>query len=134
MYRLCFFFSSRRRHTRCGRDWSSDVCSSDLAAEAAAAAEVAGLRAGTARVADLRARPRGRTDQGRMRPRFVEITRRDALKRAGILAAAVGALEAAGPLAFVPERALAAASPSDIQFDIAKFLAVPPQTYGSGVK
>src|SRR5207245_3014898 len=27
-----FFFSSRRRHTRCYRDWSSDVCSSDLAA------------------------------------------------------------------------------------------------------
>src|SRR6266498_1767359 len=27
-----FFFSSRRRHTRCGRDWSSDVCSSDLVA------------------------------------------------------------------------------------------------------
>src|SRR5436305_9527047 len=27
---LSFFFSSRRRHTRCGRDWSSDVCSSDL--------------------------------------------------------------------------------------------------------
>src|SRR5690554_3972153 len=25
-----FIFSSRRRHTRCGRDWSSDVCSSDL--------------------------------------------------------------------------------------------------------
>src|SRR5436305_14898113 len=25
-----FFFSSRRRHTRCGRDWSPDVCSSDL--------------------------------------------------------------------------------------------------------
>src|SRR5207245_7865088 len=24
------FFSSRRRHTRCYRDWSSDVCSSDL--------------------------------------------------------------------------------------------------------
>src|SRR2546422_7864250 len=28
--RLFFFFSSRRRHTRCSRDWSSDVCSSDL--------------------------------------------------------------------------------------------------------
>src|SRR5436305_11754879 len=28
--RVWFFFSSRRRHTRCGRDWSSDVCSSDL--------------------------------------------------------------------------------------------------------
>src|SRR5207245_7729107 len=27
-----FFISSRRRHTRCYRDWSSDVCSSDLAA------------------------------------------------------------------------------------------------------
>src|SRR5205809_7436686 len=27
---VSFFFSSRRRHTRCGRDWSSDVCSSDL--------------------------------------------------------------------------------------------------------
>src|SRR5690606_40379887 len=27
-----FFFSSRRRHTRFSRDWSSDVCSSDLAA------------------------------------------------------------------------------------------------------
>src|SRR6266852_6536262 len=25
-----FFFWSRRRHTRCYRDWSSDVCSSDL--------------------------------------------------------------------------------------------------------
>src|SRR6266513_6303484 len=27
---LYFFFSSRRRHTRSKRDWSSDVCSSDL--------------------------------------------------------------------------------------------------------
>src|SRR5690606_39467258 len=27
-----FFFSSRRRHTSFSRDWSSDVCSSDLAA------------------------------------------------------------------------------------------------------
>src|SRR5699024_12153290 len=27
-----FFFSSRRRHTRSKRDWSSDVCSSDLLA------------------------------------------------------------------------------------------------------
>src|SRR2546429_2109841 len=29
---LFFFFSSRRRHTICSRDWSSDVCSSDLLA------------------------------------------------------------------------------------------------------
>src|SRR5688572_31937465 len=37
--RLCFFFSSRRRHTRFDCDWSSDVCSSDLG-------RVAGLLAG----------------------------------------------------------------------------------------
>src|SRR6266542_1034710 len=30
VYFAFFFFSSRRRHTRCYRDWSSDVCSSDL--------------------------------------------------------------------------------------------------------
>src|SRR6266511_4533803 len=30
MYVFFFFFSSRRRHTRFSRDWSSDVCSSDL--------------------------------------------------------------------------------------------------------
>src|SRR6266487_5844112 len=29
---VCFFFSSRRRHTRWTGDWSSDVCSSDLMA------------------------------------------------------------------------------------------------------
>src|SRR5690606_11164233 len=34
--RSCFFFSSRRRHTRFSRDWSSDVCSSDLNQPAAA--------------------------------------------------------------------------------------------------
>src|SRR5712664_1927021 len=31
---IFFFFSSRRRHTRSDRDWSSDVCSSDLVARA----------------------------------------------------------------------------------------------------
>src|SRR5207253_6156581 len=30
LFSLFFFFSSRRRHTRWPRDWSSDVCSSDL--------------------------------------------------------------------------------------------------------
>src|SRR3712207_4201484 len=35
MRSVCFFFfSSRRRHTRYWRDWSSDVCSSDLATTA----------------------------------------------------------------------------------------------------
>src|SRR5437870_10938445 len=46
IYVFCFFFffSSRRRHTRWPRDWSSDVCSSDLVA-AARAARTDGLRA-----------------------------------------------------------------------------------------
>src|SRR2546429_1127895 len=35
-----FFFSSRRRHTSCSRDWSSDVCSSDLCGFACAVAPV----------------------------------------------------------------------------------------------
>src|SRR3712207_7525620 len=34
MTKRIFFFSSRRRHTRYWRDWSSDVCSSDLIREA----------------------------------------------------------------------------------------------------
>src|SRR2546429_7203755 len=47
-----FFFSSRRRHTRCSRDWSSDVCSSDLGDRVIAfgrrsAPEFAGLSAVT---------------------------------------------------------------------------------------
>src|SRR5439155_6576342 len=38
-----FFFSSRRRHTRWPRDWSSDVCSSDLYAGKAFEYMAAGL-------------------------------------------------------------------------------------------
>src|SRR5690606_40033836 len=38
---VVFFFSSRRRHTRFSRDWSSDVCSSDL--EVGALTRVTGL-------------------------------------------------------------------------------------------
>src|SRR5687768_15207020 len=41
-----FFFSSRRRHTRCSRDWSSDVCSSDLWTTGSAAVPVAVLDTG----------------------------------------------------------------------------------------
>src|SRR2546429_4300343 len=38
-----FFFSSRRRHTRCSRDWSSDVCSSDLASAGARVVTPSGM-------------------------------------------------------------------------------------------
>src|SRR2546422_496112 len=57
-----FFFSSRRRHTRCSRDWSSDVCSSDLvvlgrdartSGPAFARAAVAGLGAAGCDVVDV---------------------------------------------------------------------------------
>src|SRR5438105_959205 len=39
-----FFFSSRRRHTRSTRDWSSDVCSSDLGEAGAAGLGLAIVR------------------------------------------------------------------------------------------
>src|SRR5690606_3372185 len=51
-----FFFSSRRRHTRFSRDWSSDVCSSDLNAGLSAKENSAANRA------DLR--PRRAIDAG----------------------------------------------------------------------
>src|SRR5207249_5691505 len=40
-----FFFSSRRRHTRSKRDWSSDVCSSDLKAKKEISKDPAGYKA-----------------------------------------------------------------------------------------
>src|SRR5690606_41110059 len=44
-----FFFSSRRRHTRFSRDWSSDVCSSDL--ELVAMGAASGLASALGRTA-----------------------------------------------------------------------------------
>src|SRR5258706_10439784 len=41
----CFFFSSRRRHTRLVSDWSSDVCSSDLSARRRSACRPGGSAA-----------------------------------------------------------------------------------------
>src|SRR5690349_25045885 len=40
---MSFFFSSRRRHTRSLRDWSSDVCSSDLEPRELALGRLEGL-------------------------------------------------------------------------------------------
>src|SRR5256884_5650795 len=50
LLRFLSFFSSRRRHTRCSREWSSDVCSSDLFS---LLQFVAGSRAGAELVAGL---------------------------------------------------------------------------------
>src|SRR5256885_8221882 len=41
---VIFFFSSRRRHTRLQGDWSSDVCSSDLAENRGQRSEVRGRK------------------------------------------------------------------------------------------
>ena len=62
------------------------------------------------------------------------MNRRTALKRAGALAVALGALEAVGPFSFAPMRVGAFIIPSDIQFAVSAFLAVPPQNYGTGVQ
>src|SRR5690606_39384670 len=53
--RTSFFFSSGRRHTRFSRDWSSDVCSSDL------------RRAGRLQRRRVVGRGRGRQPSGRIR-------------------------------------------------------------------
>src|SRR5262245_64964134 len=53
-----FFFSSRRRHTSCLSDWSSDVCSSDLVhLQLLVAAALARLAAAAGHVEGERARP-----------------------------------------------------------------------------
>src|SRR3712207_7660956 len=51
---LFFFFSSRRRHTRYWRDWSSDVCSSDLAVLLGARQAAVGGRRAVGRVGGRR--------------------------------------------------------------------------------
>src|SRR2546430_11961274 len=59
VYSFCFFFSSRRRHTRFDCDWSSDVCSSDLGGPDARAADArggGGRGAGSGRLARARRR------------------------------------------------------------------------------
>src|SRR5699024_12014824 len=53
-YLCCFFFSSRRRHTRSKRDWSSDVCSSDLGGQGGADPPVVGDRGAVQRHVEVR--------------------------------------------------------------------------------
>src|SRR2546429_5910160 len=50
---LFFFFSSRRRHTRCSRDWSSDVCSSDLDSREGIQARIRHLRESLAKLKSI---------------------------------------------------------------------------------
>src|SRR5437870_9353019 len=57
-FSFIFFFSSRRRHTRWPRDWSSDVCSSDLCPSAPSPRGRRSAREDGGRARALR-RPRG---------------------------------------------------------------------------
>src|SRR5690606_39727894 len=70
-----FFFSSRRRHTRFSRDWSSDVCSSDLGA-----AVGVGDQHSVAEDGDARAR-RGGVGASRRRPFSASQRRTEHLER-----------------------------------------------------
>src|SRR5690606_41193493 len=86
-----FFFSSRRRHTRFSRDWSSDVCSSDLAArelpeqprvdrperELATFGALPGTRHVVQQPGDLRAGEIGVDDEARLAADRLGGTRRD---------------------------------------------------------
>src|SRR5690606_41028906 len=84
-----FFFSSRRRHTSFSRDWSSDVCSSDLLAPGAAAAHD-----GAPQGAQRPALPRGRQEQRLREPGGVgRAQRRAPAARGGGPPAARGAEE-----------------------------------------
>src|SRR5215217_2213245 len=58
-----FFFSSRRRHTRYWRDWSSDVCSSDLTIRRAQIVEGDGAEPGIGNIRRDRGGAVGRTDR-----------------------------------------------------------------------
>src|SRR5207249_7256287 len=75
-----FFFSSRRRHTRSKRDWSSDVCSSDLPlCERNAAVD---RRAGDLEEAILRLTGPGRRRHGGRKPGDGELSSSDRRQRA----------------------------------------------------
>src|SRR5690625_5615194 len=82
-----FFFSSRRRHTRWPRDWSSDVCSSDLGLTEVAWMEPPSVRPnpGCSRCrscAQVRPTTRGRGEIGRASCRErEEISRIDGAER-----------------------------------------------------
>src|SRR6266498_6029889 len=98
-YLIFFFFSSRRRHTRCGRDWSSDVCSSDLRWLAEELVDAA-PRIPVRDRATLRAHYPGRTDE-----EIAEALVKHASRATAGIGAAAGAV--AGVEYFAPPTLLA---------------------------
>src|SRR6266542_6388464 len=80
---LIFLFSSRSRHTRCYRDGSSDVCSSDLLARDHGAADLEHPRAGGPRGQDLEHAREIQAGLARHRERFRRRERVDADEQVG---------------------------------------------------
>src|SRR5690349_24586611 len=78
-----FMFSSRRRHTRSLRDWSSDVCSSDLS--------IAGSHTILANVDDINRFPEGNENNNTLSKSFSVYTRSYAINSGG---AAIGGFSA----------------------------------------
>src|SRR5207245_6011693 len=87
LFIVFFFFSSRRRHTRCYRDWSSDVCSSDLAGGVTLSARCPAPGCPATAMAkrddrpDARLRAAGRAVRDRQRPRSEQIGRASCRER-----------------------------------------------------
>src|SRR5438876_5789209 len=92
MFCVFFFFSSRRRHTRWTGDWSSDVCSSDLAhpdreppASDARGVGASGARrsdrAGGGRGARRAGLPRDRSEERRVGRKSVDLGGRRIIKK-----------------------------------------------------
>src|SRR5690606_41202914 len=78
-----FFFSSRRRHTRFSRDWSSDVCSSDLGHhQPVELALQHPARRATARIAKQH-EGRREQDSASQRPRDMQLAPRSEERRVG---------------------------------------------------
>src|SRR2546429_2413160 len=92
---LFFFFSSRRRHTRCSRDWSSDVCSSDLGTYNSKSFPAQSVDRGGKHGAASESRPWARRDArvgGRVRvPRWLDSRGRRRVPRGRLARAHVGA-------------------------------------------
>src|SRR5688500_20230974 len=66
MFMFCFFFSSRRRHTRLQGDWSSDVCSSDLMQNDNEAIVLLSARALSSTASATKAARRSRSEERRV--------------------------------------------------------------------
>src|SRR3989449_8281771 len=99
MHFFFFFFSSRRRHTRCSRDWSSDVCSSDLLARELERLDPI-VHLGEVRRPDRARAPRPTAGNRFMLERFHKLLMLEALLGRGHVAPIVSPRGRAGKLSF----------------------------------